>query len=56
MKPQHRADMFLELRTDPREGGTTLGDERATLIEYLRHQRLTLQIKGWMLNSSRAVL
>jgi uncharacterized damage-inducible protein DinB len=45
MKPQHRADMFLELRTDPREGGTTLGDERATLIEYLRRQRLTLQIK-----------
>jgi len=45
MKPQHRADMFLELRADPREGGTTLGDERATLIEYLRRQRLTLQIK-----------
>src|SRR5215204_6379650 len=43
-KPQHRADMF-ELRADPREGGTTLGDERATLIEYLRRQRLTLQIK-----------
>jgi uncharacterized damage-inducible protein DinB len=44
-KPQHRADMFLELRADPREGGTTLGDERATLIEYLRRQRITLQIK-----------
>src|SRR5215216_4377381 len=43
-KPQHRADMF-ELPADPREGGTTLGDERATLIEYLRRQRLTLQIK-----------
>ena len=45
MKPQHRADRFLELRADPREGGATLGDERATLIEYLRRQRLTLQIK-----------
>src|SRR5215212_1665895 len=45
MKPQHRADRFLELRADPREGGATLGDERATLIEYLRQQRLTLQIK-----------
>ena len=44
-KPQHRADMFLEVQTDPREGGTSLGDERATLIEYLRRQRLTLQIK-----------
>jgi uncharacterized damage-inducible protein DinB len=44
-KPQHRADMFLEPRADPREGGTTLGDERATLIEYLRRQRITLQIK-----------
>jgi uncharacterized damage-inducible protein DinB len=45
MKPQHRADMFLEPRADPRQGGTTLGDERATLIEYLRRQRITLQIK-----------
>jgi uncharacterized damage-inducible protein DinB len=45
IKPQHRADRFLELRADPREGGTRLGDERATLIEYLRRQRLTLQIK-----------
>jgi uncharacterized damage-inducible protein DinB len=37
--------MFLDLGTDPREGGTSLGDERATLVEYLRCQRLTLQIK-----------
>ena len=37
--------MFLDLDADPREGGTTLGDERATLTEYLRCQRLTLQLK-----------
>jgi uncharacterized damage-inducible protein DinB len=44
-KPQHRADMFLDPESDPREGGTSLGDERATLIEFLRGQRLTLQLK-----------
>lgn len=38
------ADMFLEV-DDPREGGTSLGDERATLVEFLRCQRLTLEIK-----------
>jgi uncharacterized damage-inducible protein DinB len=43
--PQHRADMFLDLATDPRQGGTSLGDERATLDEFLRCQRLTLQLK-----------
>jgi len=43
--PQHRADRFLDVEADPREGGTTLGDERATLLEFLRSQRLTLQIK-----------
>ena len=32
-------------RRDPREGGTSLGDERATLVEYLRWQRLTLELK-----------
>jgi hypothetical protein len=44
-KPQHRADRFLDPESDPREGGTSLGDERATLIEFLRGQRLTLQLK-----------
>jgi uncharacterized damage-inducible protein DinB len=44
-KLQHRADMFLDLDKDPREGGTSLGDERATLAEFLRCQRLTLQVK-----------
>jgi uncharacterized damage-inducible protein DinB len=45
IKPQHRADRFVDPESDPREGGSSLGDERATLIEYLRGQRLTLQIK-----------
>jgi uncharacterized damage-inducible protein DinB len=44
-KPDHRADMFLDPDADPREGGTSLGDERATLTEFLRCQRLTLQLK-----------
>ncbi len=30
---------------DPRENGPTLGDERTTLVECLRCQRLTLEIK-----------
>ena len=30
---------------DPREHGTRLGDERSTLVEALRRQRLTLQLK-----------
>ncbi len=44
-EPTKRADMFLDLAEDPREDGTSLGDERTTLQEYLRCQRLTLQIK-----------
>jgi uncharacterized damage-inducible protein DinB len=43
--PQHRADRFLDPGSDPREGGPRLGDERATLTEFLRGQRLTLQVK-----------
>jgi uncharacterized damage-inducible protein DinB len=43
--PQHRADSFLDPGSDPREGGPRLGDERATLNEFLRGQRLTLQLK-----------
>jgi uncharacterized damage-inducible protein DinB len=41
----HRADVFLEPGRDPREGGPTLGDERTTLTEFLRCQRLTLELK-----------
>jgi uncharacterized damage-inducible protein DinB len=43
--PQHRADLFLDPGSDPREGGPRLGDERTTLTEFLRCQRLTLQLK-----------
>jgi hypothetical protein len=39
------ADHFLDPEVDPREGGPRLGDERATLTEFLRRQRLTLQLK-----------
>jgi uncharacterized damage-inducible protein DinB len=42
---EHRADMFLDPADDPRESGPSLGDERATLVEFLRGQRLTLQVK-----------
>ncbi|TDC63390.1 DinB family protein [Streptomyces hainanensis] len=44
-KAKKRADVFLAPEDDPREGGPTLGDERATLVEYLRYQRLTLELK-----------
>lgn len=37
--------MFLDPADDPREGGPCLGDERATLVEFLRCQRLTLELK-----------
>jgi Protein of unknown function (DUF664) len=44
-----RADMFTEdgkpSDDDPREHGPRLGDERTTLVESLRCQRLTLEIK-----------
>jgi uncharacterized damage-inducible protein DinB len=43
--PQHRADLFVDPAADPREGGPRLGDERATLTEFLRAQRLTLELK-----------
>jgi len=37
--------MFVDPADDPRAGGPTLGDERTTLMEYLRSQRLTLELK-----------
>jgi len=45
MSPEHRADLFLDPADDPREGGPTLGDEKATVAEFLRFQRLTLELK-----------
>ncbi len=38
-------DMWVDPEDDPREGGPSLGDERTTLVEFLRCQRLTLELK-----------
>ena len=44
-----RADLFVDPAKgpagDPRGGGPRLGDERTTLLEFLRRQRLTLEMK-----------
>jgi Protein of unknown function (DUF664) len=45
MATTRRADMFIDLKDDPRENGPTLGDERTTLVEFLRSARLTLEMK-----------
>ena len=49
MATSRRADMFTAdgkpSDDDPRENGPTLGDERTTLVESLRCQRLTLEMK-----------
>jgi hypothetical protein len=49
MATTRRADMFTAdgkpSDDDPRENGPRLGDERATLAEALRRQRLTLEMK-----------
>lgn len=45
MARARRADMFIDLEDDPRENGPTLGNERTTLVEFLRCQRLTLEMK-----------
>src|SRR3979411_392788 len=49
MTTTRRADMFTAdgkpSDDDPRENGPTLGDERTTLVESLRCQRLTLEMK-----------
>jgi hypothetical protein len=49
MATTRRADMFTEdgrpSADDPREHRTRLGDERTTLVESLRCQRLTLELK-----------
>ncbi|HUN30397.1 MAG TPA: DinB family protein [Trebonia sp.] len=43
--PQHRADLFLDPVQDPRQEGSSLSGERATLLDYLRYQRQTLEVK-----------
>ena len=49
MATTRRADMFTAdgrpSDDDPRENGPRLGDERTTLAEALRRQRLTLELK-----------
>ncbi|MGE0141515.1 MAG: DinB family protein [Ilumatobacteraceae bacterium] len=49
MATTRRADMFTEdgnpSDDDPREHGPRLGDERTTLVEALRCQRITLELK-----------
>src|SRR6202165_1280743 len=49
MVTPHRADLCTAdgkpTDDDPRENGPTLGDERTTLVEALRCQRLTLEMK-----------
>ncbi len=49
MATTRRADMFTAdgkpSDDDPRENGPRLGDERITLVEALRCQRLTLEMK-----------
>jgi hypothetical protein len=49
MATTRRADMFTAdgkpSHDDPRENGPRLGDERTTLVEALRRQRLTLELK-----------
>src|ERR687885_1065556 len=49
MATTRRADMFTAdgkpSDDDPREHGPRLGDERTTLVESLRRQRLTLEMK-----------
>jgi Protein of unknown function (DUF664) len=49
MASTRRADMFTAdgkpSDDDPRENGPRLGDERVTLVDSLRRQRLTLELK-----------
>ncbi|HTU76359.1 MAG TPA: DinB family protein [Trebonia sp.] len=43
--PQHRADLFLDPAQDPRQEGSPATDERTMLLDYLRYQRQTLEVK-----------
>lgn len=38
-------DMWVDPAQDPRESDTTTRGEKATLLDYLRHYRLTLELK-----------
>lgn len=39
------ADMWVDPADDPRDTGVELTDERATILEYLRAYRLTMEMK-----------
>jgi len=43
--PHRRAEMFVDSETDPRDDVSTSGDERAMLVDFLRCQRATLELK-----------
>jgi uncharacterized damage-inducible protein DinB len=43
--PEKRADMLLDPDIDPRADPPTRGDERATLVGFLRWHRETLELK-----------
>jgi uncharacterized damage-inducible protein DinB len=45
MNDRKHPDMWVDPADDPREGGPRLADERTTLKEYLRYQRLTMELK-----------
>ena len=48
---QHRAGAFVDPADDPRDTSTSLGDERTTLLDYVRFQRQTLELKCADLNA-----
>ncbi len=45
-RKEHRAGMFVDRDEDPRQlEGTGEGDEKQNLVEYIRFQRQTLEVK-----------
>lgn len=43
---ERRADMFVPADEDPRQTeGTGVGDEKQNIVEYIRYQRQTLELK-----------
>ncbi|MEU3463456.1 DinB family protein [Streptomyces sp. NPDC006733] len=43
--PRRRAEMFVAAEQDPRFRAPATGDERGMLVDFLRSQRTTLQLK-----------
>ena len=48
-----RADLFVDFDADPRVEPPPVGDERATLVGFLRWQRHTLELKCSDLDAAR---